>query len=328
MSTDRPWLEVDLGVDVAVKTVRILNRLDTSVSDRLTGARVKLINRYGKEFTKDLGYTWGKSVLEVSFDELWKTELIKFGVNERSWIKIRPRKIRVSTNNTNYFRMREVQVFDQNGVNVALQKKATQSGTSSNPASNAVNGNMTDSGSWSQRDFLVRKVRIHVWENCLQMREVEVYGYNNMTNLALGKNVRQSGTWANNMGDYGAPNARDGNINTISSTLCAGGKFNISACKFLVSCIFHPILSVPFPLCLHIESWWEVDMGVDVAVKTVRILNRLDLPGSGAVGETFSGRLTGAHVELFGSNGNLLISKDLGNTQGKSVLDVSFDERK
>ena len=70
-------------------------------------------------------------------------------------------------------------------------------------------------------------------------------------------------------------------------------------------------------------------MGVDVAVKTVRILNRLDdVPGSGAVGETFSGRLTGAHVELFGSNGNLLISKDLGNTQGKSVLDVSFDERK
>ena len=69
-------------------------------------------------------------------------------------------------------------------------------------------------------------------------------------------------------------------------------------------------------------------MGVDVAVKTVRILNRLDLPGSGALGETFSGRLTGAHVELFGSNGNLLISKDLGNTQGKSVLDVSFDECK
>ena len=316
-----------MGVDVAVKTVRILNMRDTT-SVRLTGAHVRLVDRYGKVFKKVLSYTKDKSVLDVSFDELWKTEFISSPLNETSWIKIRPRKIRVSRNNLS-FEMREVQVFDQNGTNVALQKKATQSGTSSYPASNAVNGNMTDSGSWSQRDFLVRKVCIHLWENCLQMREVEVYGYNNMTNLALGKNVSQSGTWANSTGDYGAQNARDGNINTISSTLCAGGKFNISACKFLVSCIFHPILRrVPFPLCLHIESWWEVDMGVDVAVKTVRILNRLDLPGSGAVGETFSGRLTGAHVELFGSNGNLLISKDLGNTQGKSVLDVSFDERK
>ena len=49
--------------------------------------------------------------------------------------------------------MSEVQVFDQNGLNLALNKRATQSSTNSyptnvlRPALNAVNGNLTDFGS-------------------------------------------------------------------------------------------------------------------------------------------------------------------------------------
>ncbi len=55
------------------------------------------------------------------------------------------RKVRVQLEGTEYLNMREVQVFDQNGENVALNKAATQSTTLTNyPASNAVNGNLND----------------------------------------------------------------------------------------------------------------------------------------------------------------------------------------
>jgi hypothetical protein len=58
-------------------------------------------------------------------------------------------KVRVELEDWNHLHMREVQVFDQNNVNRALEKRATQSSTSfdcgaNNNASNAVNGNMTD----------------------------------------------------------------------------------------------------------------------------------------------------------------------------------------
>ena len=65
------------------------------------------------------------------------------------------RKVRVQLEGTNYLHMREIQVFDKNGLNVALNKVATQSGTSeypagvSHPASEAVNGIVTDFGSLS-----------------------------------------------------------------------------------------------------------------------------------------------------------------------------------
>jgi hypothetical protein len=62
-------------------------------------------------------------------------------------------KVRVQLESTNYLHMREVQVFDTSGVNRALNKSATQSstdighswGSDSDPASNAVNGNLNDS---------------------------------------------------------------------------------------------------------------------------------------------------------------------------------------
>ena len=62
--------------------------------------------------------------------------------------KVRVRKVRVQLEGSQYLHMSEVQVFDQNGVNVALGKTATQSSTigssSASSASNAVNGIFTD----------------------------------------------------------------------------------------------------------------------------------------------------------------------------------------
>ncbi len=65
------------------------------------------------------------------------------------------RKVRVQLEGTGFLHMSEVQVFDQNGLNLALNKPATQSSTNSyptgvlRPASNAVNGELTDFGSMS-----------------------------------------------------------------------------------------------------------------------------------------------------------------------------------
>ncbi len=91
------------------------------------------------------------------------------------------------------------------------------------------------------RTPLVRKVQIFLpWTNCLHIRELEVYGYNNDKNLALGKKATQSSTFKSIHGiyDYGAHKAVDGNIKTNSHTNCTGGKFYISACKFLKYHVF------------------------------------------------------------------------------------------
>jgi hypothetical protein len=90
------------------------------------------------------------------------------------------------------------------------------------------------------RTPLVRRVRISLpWTNCLHIGELEVYGYNNDKNLALGKNATQSSTLRSSNGlDYGAHKAVDGNIKTFSYTNCTGGKFYISACKFLKYHVF------------------------------------------------------------------------------------------
>ena len=59
--------------------------------------------------------------------------------------KRKVRKVRVQLEGSQYLHMSEVQVFDQNGSNVALNKPATQSSTETgSPASKAVNGDLTD----------------------------------------------------------------------------------------------------------------------------------------------------------------------------------------
>jgi hypothetical protein len=65
-----------------------------------------------------------------------------------------PSHVRVQLAGTNYLNMDEVQVIDLNGVNVALNKPATQSSTFqlSGPASKAVNGVFND-----QMDYSITK---------------------------------------------------------------------------------------------------------------------------------------------------------------------------
>jgi hypothetical protein len=66
-----------------------------------------------------------------------------------------PSRVRVQLAGTNYLNMNEVQVIDLNGVNVALNKPATQSSTfGSYTASNAVNGRnyVSDTGSMTNNE--------------------------------------------------------------------------------------------------------------------------------------------------------------------------------
>jgi hypothetical protein len=85
----------------------------------------------------------------------WQKSTIENSVLDLVGILGNIRKVRVQLERTNYLHMREIQVFDKNGLNVALNKVATQSGTSeypagvSHPASDAVNGDVTGFGSFS-----------------------------------------------------------------------------------------------------------------------------------------------------------------------------------
>ena len=122
------WWEVDLGADVIVTKVKIWNG-DTFT--RLSNSIVSLIDSQGTtQYSYRIGDATGKTVIE--FPSV---------------------KLRVQLEGTNYLHMREIQVFDKNGVNVALNMAATQSGTTvwgdGGPASKAVNGDVTDFGSFS-----------------------------------------------------------------------------------------------------------------------------------------------------------------------------------
>ncbi len=104
-----------------------------SISQRISNSIVSLIDNQGMtQYSYRIGRVADNSVIE--FPSV---------------------KLRVQLEGKEFMHMREVQVFDKNGLNVALNKPATQSGTSeyppgvSHPASDAVNGDVTDFGSFS-----------------------------------------------------------------------------------------------------------------------------------------------------------------------------------
>jgi hypothetical protein len=114
-------------VDVAVKNVKIFNRLDCC-RERLSGANVILIDNsgnYREEY--QIGDATGITDLNIPFGPL-------------------TRKVRIDLGRAENLHMREVQVFDYNNVNRALNKPATQSSEfslpSEYPASNVVDGNL------------------------------------------------------------------------------------------------------------------------------------------------------------------------------------------
>jgi hypothetical protein len=114
------WWEVDLGADVRVAKVKIWNG---DVPTRLSNSIVSLIDSQGMtQYSYRIGDATGKYVIE--FPSV---------------------KLRVQLEGTDNIALKEVQVFNRNGVNVALNKPATQSSTETgNPASKAVNGDLTD----------------------------------------------------------------------------------------------------------------------------------------------------------------------------------------
>ena len=97
-------------------------------------------------FSSDL---WGPDNNEYVWFELTDSQLAE------SASAMLPSRVRVQLAGTNYLNMNEVQVIDLNGVNVALNKPATQSSTfGSYTASNAVNGRnyVSDTGSMTNNE--------------------------------------------------------------------------------------------------------------------------------------------------------------------------------
>ena len=111
-----------MGADVRVARVKIWN---ADTPSRLSNSTVSLIDSQGTtQYSYRIGDATGKAVIEFpSF------------------------KVRVQLEGTDNIALKEVQVFNRNGVNVALNKPATQSSTPAGypPASKAVNGDLTDS---------------------------------------------------------------------------------------------------------------------------------------------------------------------------------------
>lgn len=155
------WWEVDLEEDVAVEQV-ILHNFDIS------NAVVSLLDvRAGVN-----------RVYELEAGSLLSTTI---PIEDFS-VGILARKVRVQLKGQNYLNLREVEVYDSGGNNVALNKLATQSSlwANDNPASKAVDGvvgtiagnnygNMShthnESGAWWEVDlgggFVVKEVRIY-----------------------------------------------------------------------------------------------------------------------------------------------------------------------
>ena len=111
-----------MGADVRVAKVKIFNQPEATQA--LSNSIVSLIDSQGMtQYSYRIGDATGKSVIE--FPSV---------------------KLRVQLEGTDNIALKEVQVFNRNGVNVALNKTATQSSTETgSPASKAVNGDLTDS---------------------------------------------------------------------------------------------------------------------------------------------------------------------------------------
>jgi hypothetical protein len=107
---------VDLGADYQVATVKIWSG---DVPTRLSNSIVSIIDSQGNtQNSYRIGDATGKTMFEF----------------HSTITSVLSRKVRVQLEGTNHLHMREVQVFDQSGDNVALGKTATQSSTAGSEA--------------------------------------------------------------------------------------------------------------------------------------------------------------------------------------------------
>jgi hypothetical protein len=115
----KPWWEVDLGEDLAeVLRVVVYNRnhdCDKSCQARADGALIQLIDDQGNVFdSRDLGEAKNSKVIPFT--------PISIGTYQT-------RKVKIQLTTTNSLQLTEVQVFDEAGVNRALNRPATMSCT-------------------------------------------------------------------------------------------------------------------------------------------------------------------------------------------------------
>ncbi len=159
-----------------------------------------------------------------------------------------------------------------------------------------------------------RKVRVDLGrKELLVMREVQVFDFDGV-NVARNKAATQSNLYK---GGSPASNAVDGDVNTISHTDNNISETTILPANFpSILYRFNPLLTSLLCFYINKDSWWEVDLGADVPVKSVKIYNRA------AGGE--GGRLSWAVVSLIDNAGKTLETHQLGNANGIYEFDISF----
>ncbi|KAL3796388.1 hypothetical protein HJC23_004185 [Cyclotella cryptica] len=139
---------------------------------------------------------------------------------------------------------------------------------------------------------IAQKVRIQLPDSAgagqLGIREVQVYD-DNSVNVAVGKSATQSSDWSSTMM---APNAIDGNLDTFSNT------------------------------ANEASAWWEVDLGEMITITAITILNRWCQSDSNT--DPCLGRMSYSTVSLIDDLGNVVATRNVGDTSGKGNIDFDF----
>jgi hypothetical protein len=141
---------------------------------------------------------------------------------------------------------------------------------------------------------LAQKVRIQLPSSSgstqLGLREVQIFDENNI-NVALNKPASQSSDWNAN---FIASNAVDGNVDTASDT------FN------------------------EVSPWWEVDLQQTTLLSSITITNRWCREDSAY--DKCLGRMSYAIVSLVDENGDVVATRNVGDTVGRESIELDFLE--
>ena len=136
------------------------------------------------------------------------------------------------------------------------------------------------------RSFLASTVKIELGTGqIINMFEVEVFSSGN--NVASGKTSSQSST----LKSYGASLAVDGKMNTFSHTsLLSSG----------------------------VTDWWQLDLGAELPIESVTVMNRWC--GSPSDPNGCLCRLSNATLSLIDSKGDIVATQSVGDTCGQQEL--------
>jgi hypothetical protein len=135
---------------------------------------------------------------------------------------------------------------------------------------------------------LVTKVKIEsTTENALHFFEVQMLSYPNSINVALEGIASQSSTYLEK-NRFSAGRAIDNSTSTFSHTSFDG------------------------------KQWWEVELMSETDLSAVKVLNRYC--GSSSDPNGCLCRLSNAQISLYSGAGNVIFTRNLGDTCGRSLL--------